>query len=219
MQLCKGHFWECDVCTSSSRSCDLWLQTCVHTTQSLSCVDIWTTLISENTGLTCSASLTLLAEFPWPCPSFAGQENVDIAWQTSDAVCHFTIRITCTFICVACSLIKMNQKSDLLVLLLGLYLSLSVYIFSPACTVRNPAGRLKCNASTLYNSSCLPVCILFCVFIIAALYSTCRSFWPMLLFIRSEQILPDEKPAQVWDGSFILTGTISKYGCKKAIGR
>lgn len=43
------------------------------------------------------------------------------------------------------------------------------------------------------------------------------------LFIRSELILPDKDPAQVWDGSAlpgnVLTGTISKYGCKKAIGQ
>lgn len=48
------------------------------------------------------------------------------------------------------------------------------------------------------------------------------------LFIRSELILPDENPAQVWDGpalpgeadrAFVLTGMISKYGSKKAMGR
>lgn len=100
-------------------------------------MDIWTTLISENTGLTCSASLTLLAEFPWPCPSFAGQENVYIAWLTSDAGCHFTIR---TFaLSFACHIVfkKMDQRYDLLVLLLVLYMILSVCIFSPACTVCN----------------------------------------------------------------------------------
>lgn len=61
-------------------------------TQSLSCVDIWTTLISENMGLTCSAWLTLLAEFPRSCPCFARQENVDIAWLTSDNL-HFHLHV------------------------------------------------------------------------------------------------------------------------------
>lgn len=31
MRLCKGHFWECCVRTSSSHSCDLWPLTCTHT--------------------------------------------------------------------------------------------------------------------------------------------------------------------------------------------
>lgn len=115
-------------------------------TQSLSCVNIWTTLISENTGLTCSASMTLLAEFPWPCPSFAGQENVYVAWLTPDALCHLTIRITCAFICVPCSPKERDQKYDLLLLLLVLYSILSVCIFSPA-------SRAMCNvwAMLMFN--------------------------------------------------------------------
>lgn len=80
--------------------------------------------------------------------------------------------------------------------------------------------RLKCNASSFNNPFFRPVCLLFCAFIVADLYSTGEEYYILLL--------PDKSPAQVWDDSvlpgradqaFILTDTISKYGSKRAIRR
>lgn len=52
MRLRRGHFWECCVCTSSSRSCDLWPATRTHTYTriELFCVGIRTPLVSKNMG-------------------------------------------------------------------------------------------------------------------------------------------------------------------------
>lgn len=74
----------------------------------------------------------LYSQFPWLCPSCAGQEDVDIAWLTSDAACHFTIWITCTFF--ACHVIL--QKNGPKIRFAG-YAFFFMCIFFLACFVCN----------------------------------------------------------------------------------
>lgn len=156
-------------------------------THSLSCVDVWTALISENTGLTCSASMTLLAEFPWPRPSFAGQEDVCVAWLTPDAVCHLTIRMTCAFICVPRSLCASSLQPARRCVMFE-----RCWCLTSSFSV-NRADGLKCNASTVYNPSYTRLNIILCVF-------HCVFHWSVFhtLIIPYPQIMESKSDISRW---------------------